>query len=205
MKTCTLCQAEVTPRMVREGAAIERGSELFHRECHRGIRGSATAPLPKSRPLAASPRETTSFPDIPVSAELAGFWRRFGAHLIDGLILNVVVFFAGLCIGFGAGVTGVFEPSAATVLGGLIGAVVPLVYFVWFWVRKGATPGKLAMGIRIVGPDNRPPTGMAAFVRFIGYIPSGLFLGLGYLWMLFDGEKRCWHDMMAGTRVVRVS
>ena len=41
-------------------------------------------------------------------------------------------------------------------------------------------------------------------IRYLGYIPSGLLLGLGYVWMLWDDQNRCWHDKMAGTYVIRV-
>jgi uncharacterized RDD family membrane protein YckC len=204
MTTCSLCNEPVTNREIREGSAISRGSELYHRECHRTTRGVSAAPLPRQSVASPDAATWTSYPEIGVSTELAGFWRRFGAHLIDGIILNVVVIFAGMMIGLGMGMAGVVNPSAASIFGGLVGGILPLVYCVWFWVKKGATPGKMVLGIRVVGSDDQPPSGMASFVRFIGYIPSGLVFGLGYLWMLFDSENRCWHDMMAGTRVVRV-
>jgi len=139
-----------------------------------------------------------------VTAEYAGFWRRVGAQVIDSFILNVVVFFGAFVMGVGAGITGIVEPSALTVLGGLLAGVLPVVYFVWFWARTGATPGKLALGLRVIGPDGQPPTGVQSFIRYLGYIPSSLVLGLGYLWMLWEPEKRCWHDLMSGTHVIRV-
>ena len=44
-----------------------------------------------------------------------------------------------------------------------------------------------------------------AFVReVVGKFLSGLVLCLGYLWMLWDAERQCWHDKLVGTRVVRV-
>ena len=204
MKTCTICQEEVTRVQIREGAALTRGSDHYHRECHRSLRGaSAPAPLPV-RP-AGGGGSVASVPPIPAAGgELAGFWRRLGAHVIDGFLVNIVVFFSSFVFGMGAGMIGGLEPSLISILGGVIGAVLPLAYCLWFWTKKGATPGKMALGLRVVGADNQPPTGAAAFIRYIGYIPSGLVLGLGYLWMIFDDQNRCWHDMMAGTRVIRV-
>jgi uncharacterized RDD family membrane protein YckC len=145
----------------------------------------------------------TSFPDIAVGLEPAGFWRRVGAHVIDGFILNVFVFLASFMTGLMAGVSGA-EPSGAALLGGVIGLVVPMLYCVSFWVKKGATPGKMMLGIRVTREDGSDLTGGQSILRYLGYIPSSLFFGLGYLWMLFDNDKRCWHDMMAGTRVYRV-
>jgi uncharacterized RDD family membrane protein YckC len=204
MQTCALCQEEVTPRMIREGSALTRGADLYHRKCHRDARGRAPLAAPIPAPAAAGGiPEGTSFPDIVVASEPAGFWRRVGAHVVDGFILNVFVFFASFLMGLMAGVTGT-EPSGAALLGGVIGLVVPMLYCVSFWVKKGATPGKMMLGIRVVREDGGDVTSGQSIIRYIGYLPSSLVLGLGYLWMLFDGEKRCWHDIMAGTRVVRV-
>ena len=89
-------------------------------------------------------------------------------------------------------------------MGGVIGLVLPMLYCVSFWVKKGATPGKMMLGIRVMREDGGELTTGQSIIRYLGYIPSGLFFCLGFLWMLFDSEKRCWHDMMAGTRVNRV-
>lgn len=214
MKTCAVCHEEVTPRQMREGAALSRGPDVVHRHCGRAARpeavpaplpGPATSPRPGRAPVPpAGAGGETSLPEIPEVVEYAGFWRRVGAQIIDTFILNVVVFFGAFVMGIGAGVTGLVEPSALTVLGGLFGGVVPVVYFVWFWARTGATPGKMALGLRVVAADDQPPTGMQSFIRFLGTIPSSLVFFLGYLWMLWDAERRCWHDILAGTRVIRV-
>jgi uncharacterized RDD family membrane protein YckC len=203
MPTCALCQEEVTPKMIREGSALTRGPELFHRTCHRENRGRAPLAAPIPAPAGGGMPAATSFPDIAVGLEPAGFWRRVGAHVIDGFILNVFVFLASFMTGLMAGVSGA-EPSGAALLGGVIGLVVPMLYCVSFWVKKGATPGKMMLGIRVTREDGSDLTGGQSILRYLGYIPSSLFFGLGYLWMLFDNDKRCWHDMMAGTRVYRV-
>ena len=44
-----------------------------------------------------------------------------------------------------------------------------------------------------------------AFLRLIGRYISGFVCYLGYLWMLWDKEKQCWHDKMANDVVVPVS
>lgn len=184
MTNCNVCDREVSPAMLRQGAAISRGAEIVCRDCT-----TTTASRPR--------------PSASVSQDYASFWRRLGAHVIDSVIMNVVIIGASFVMGLGAGAMGMVEPTAITILGGVIGGVIPMVYFIWFWTKKGATPGKSAMGLRVVGADGSALTGMQSFIRFLGYIVSSLFFCLGYLWMLWDDEKRCWHDMMAGTRVVR--
>lgn len=203
MKTCALCQEEVTPRMIRDGTALSRGTDLYHRKCHREMRGRGDFAPPLPAPVPGAAFTDTSFPDVALSSEPAGFWRRVGAHLIDGFILNVFVFFASFLAGLIVGMTGA-QPTGAAILGGTVGLLLPMLYCVSFWVKKGATPGKMMLGIRVVREDGGELTGGQSFVRYLGYIPSSLFLGLGYLWMIWDSESRCWHDMMAGTRVLRV-
>ncbi len=209
MKICAACQKEITPQMVRHGAAISRGSSLYHRECRqkapstdsRAARPEAPAPWTGQEP--ALPAPGTSYPEIPVAVEYAGFWRRLGAHVIDSFVLNIIVFFASFAFGIGAGAFGLVEPTGVSILGGLIGAALPIVYFLAFWMRTGATPGKTAMGIRIVSVGGGHLSGGQSFVRFLGYFLSSLVFCLGYLAMLWDDESRCWHDRMAGTRVIR--
>ena len=203
MDTCALCQEEVTPKMIREGSALTRGADLYHRKCHREVRGRAPMAAPLPAPAGPAGPVDTSFPDISVGLEPSGFWRRVGAHVIDGFIMNVFVFFASFVMGIAAGMTGT-EPGGAAFVGGVIGLVLPMLYCVSFWVKKGATPGKMMLGIRVMREDGGELTTGQSVIRYLGYIPSSLIFCLGYFWMLFDSEKRCWHDMMAGTRVNRV-
>ncbi len=206
--------------MVRRGTVISRGSQIFHRECRRGGRpepeiidedllldeGGFEADVDIS---SGQERQDVEFGPIHV-VKYASAGRRFAAHLIDGFILNVILILPSFAGGFLAGLLGGMldaDRAALAVMsaGWLIGFTIPLVYVLFFWTKKnGATPGKMALGIRIVSVDGEPLTKKQSFVRWLGYIPGGLVLGLGYLWMLWDAENRCWHDRMANTHVVRI-
>ena len=74
----------------------------------------------------------------------------------------------------------------------------------WFWGRFGATPGKLALGIKIVDAQSGKPasTGRLA-LRLACYLVSALPLYLGFLWVAVDRRKQGWHDKIAGTVVVQ--
>ena len=62
------------------------------------------------------------------------------------------------------------------------------------------------MKIRVIDVDTGGPIGYGrAFVRYIGRILSAIVIFLGYLWMLWDRERQCWHDKLAGDYVVPVS
>jgi len=119
----------------------------------------------------------------------AGFWRRFGAAFIDGLVLSIVSLILRLVL-----------PSS---LGWLVSLAVSGAYFGYFHGTTGQTPGDAALSIRVVDVDGGGAIGYGrAIVRWIVSYVSGIVLLLGYLWMLWDGEKQTWHDKAARTYVV---
>ena len=75
---------------------------------------------------------------------------------------------------------------------------------VLFWVYRQATPGKIAIGARIVDAETGdvPSTGQLVG-RYLGYYVSIIPLMLGIIWVAFDPRKQGWHDKLAGTVVVR--
>src|SRR3954447_25131533 len=96
---------------------------------------------------------TPMSPMPPVSTEelssgrgaAAGFWRRFGASLIDGILLGVVSTILRYAIGTG--------------LGTLLGFVVAAAYFTWFHGTTGRTPGHAALGITVGDINTGQPIG----------------------------------------------
>ncbi len=82
--------------------------------------------------------------------------------------------------------------------------MLPAIVIVWFWRRKKATPGKLAIGARVVdAATGQAITTRQGIVRCLGYFVAALPLFLGFLWVAFDPRKQGWHDKLAGTVVVR--
>jgi uncharacterized RDD family membrane protein YckC len=126
------------------------------------------------------------------SGPRAGFWQRFGAVLIDGILLAVIGFILGAAL-----------KGAGSALALLIG----IAYFVYLeGGPTGQTLGKKALGIRVISFDTGGSIGYGrAFIRYIGRIVSAVVIYIGYLWMLWDKEKQCWHDKFAGDVVVPVS
>ena len=127
------------------------------------------------------------------SGPRAGFWRRFSGALIDGIILNIVSLLLRLVFGFGAGY-GIGVAVAGVYFTGMIGA------------PRGQTLGQMALGIRVIDFGSGGPIGYGrAFIRWVVSYISGVVILLGYLWMLWDREKQCWHDKVANDVVVPVS
>jgi uncharacterized RDD family membrane protein YckC len=126
------------------------------------------------------------------SGPRAGFWQRAGAIILDSLILFVPAIIVVIALGQGA---------AANLITTLIG----LAYYVYFeGGPTGQTIGKKALGIRVYdfrGGGGSIGYGRALVRSLVKYI-SGLVIFLGYLWMLWDNEKQCWHDKAAGSVVV---
>ena len=126
------------------------------------------------------------------SGPRAGFWQRFGALFLDGLILLVPNIIVSVALGTGA---------AAQAITTLIG----IAYFVYFeGGPTGQTIGKKALNIRVY--DFRGGGGSIGYgravVRYLVRILSTIPLFLGYFWMLWDKEKQTWHDKAAGSVVV---
>ena len=68
----------------------------------------------------------------------------------------------------------------------------------------GQTVGKKILGIKVVDSLEHDLSWVQCLARPASYILSMIGL-LGFLWSLWDKEKRCWHDFIARTRVVRLS
>lgn len=78
-------------------------------------------------------------------------------------------------------------------------------FFAYFWVFRGQTLGMLAWRLELRTCDGAPLTLAQATVRFLGALLSAACLGLGFLWMLVDRERRTWGDRMSSSYVVRVA
>ena len=77
-------------------------------------------------------------------------------------------------------------------------------YFVISWRRGGQTIGMRAWRLRIVRADGRPLDMRQTLVRFSVSVISLAAAGLGFWWALIDAQNRTWHDIAAGTVMVRL-
>ena len=74
-----------------------------------------------------------------------------------------------------------------------------------FWVYRSATPGKMIFRMKIIDDKTGgKPTTKQWIIRYFGYFVCTLSLGLGFVWINFSKKCQGWHDMMAGTVVVRL-
>ena len=133
--------------------------------------------------------------------EYAGFWVRVVASVVDSLLIVAVTW----PILFGIYGMQVIE-SQDLIMGFwdfLISWVFPAIAVILFWSYRSATPGKMAVKIKIVDAKTygNPSTGQLVG-RYFAYFVSMLALLLGFLWVAFDSRKQGWHDKLAGTVVI---
>lgn len=139
--------------------------------------------------------------------DLAGFWRRGAALLLDLVLLSILTT-AILYLLYGQRYLDWLTDTDDTVavfstVQVLVDYLLPLVLVVTLWVWLKATPGKLLLGCQVV--DARTGRALSlgrAVLRYLGYTLSGLTLGLGFLWMLWDRRRQTLHDKLAGSIVV---
>ncbi|WCM92970.1 RDD family protein [Acidovorax sp. NCPPB 2350] len=142
--------------------------------------------------------DNTGLPDF----EYVGFWARVGASLIDTVLLVLVT--VPLLVSIYGWQYFESEKLLVGLADFLISWVLPAVAVVLFWITRQATPGKMAIGARVVdAATGQPLTPRQSVGRYLAYFVSTIPLGLGLLWVAFDKRKQGWHDKLAGTVVVR--
>ncbi|MBI4547597.1 MAG: RDD family protein [Ignavibacteriae bacterium] len=152
-------------------------------------------------------------------ATYAGFWKRFAAYIIDSIIISIACFIIivpllGL-LGIGLFTSshdyyGNEEVSAgflALFLGAYMSAIIVLIIGQWLYFAimestKGATLGKMALGIKVTDMNGSMISFGRATGRYFGKILSGLILYIGFIMAAFTQQKQALHDIMAGTLVV---
>jgi uncharacterized RDD family membrane protein YckC len=139
--------------------------------------------------------------DKSVELKYAGFWVRVGAFIIDSILI-VLVIFPILWSIYGSE----YFKSEKIIYGFwdfVISWVFPAIAVIVFWIYRSATPGKIALGLKIIDADTgeKPSLGQC-IIRYLGYYVSIFPLCLGLIWVGFDKKKQGWHDKLAGTYVI---
>jgi len=141
-----------------------------------------------------------------------GFFRRALACLIDiaMIFLLCAVMGAMAYIGYKVGLSAHHRSltwhNAGPLLSFLTLAWMGLAtaYFVVFHGMEGKTIGKWLLGLRVVGAERQPVGYRQALLRWFGTVGLGAAsLGLAFLWIMWQREKRGWHDYLARTWVIR--
>jgi uncharacterized RDD family membrane protein YckC len=170
------------------------------------------------RDLAANPQARCPACELPLTpVEIAGFWRRSGAAIVDTLLL---VFTAGP---IAWGLDRLVDPLplagdargldrwltlASADFGLLLGRAGPFLvmvglYYLFMVFWNGRTFGQRLLAMRIIDRHGDQPSLAIAGLRSLAQLAGTLGAALGLVWIAFDSEKRAFHDHVAGTYVVR--
>ena len=149
----------------------------------------ASSDLHRTLPL----KDTTQKKDLDLKA--AGFWVRFLAMVYDTIVvIGIWVFTIVLLVTIrGDAVIGFWVQSLLF--------VELFAFFSYFWAKRGQTVGMQAWRLRLV--SNQPITPQMTLKRFVAALVGGLFLFLGYLWILVDKQNRSWSDILSNSYIVR--
>lgn len=130
-----------------------------------------------------------------------GLPRRLAIVFYDALVLLGVLFFAtALLLPLNSGQAFSADQWYFT----LYLVCVCFGYYAGFWVYGGQTLGLKAWGCRVVDKHGGPITWRQALVRFVCAALSWALLGGGFWMVLWQRQGLAWHDLVSGTRLVRV-
>lgn len=151
----------------------------------------------------------------------AGFFIRAMASFIDTLALAlpvgfVIYFLSGgewfdfstyqqnLQMAMNGNANALSNQPTTSLKWELLFEVSVLVVTMLFWKNsKGGTPGKKLLHIKVVDAKTfQDISNKQAITRSLGYIPSTLLFGVGFLMVLFRKDKRTLHDLLAQTAVI---
>lgn len=149
---------------------------------------------------------------MPGSFGYGGFWTRFCARFVDGLILMIPNLILGVILGVGMGAKMMGRAANSTDTGvvlmlqaifQLVGMAIGITYEVYFVRKHDATPGKMALGLKLLRADGSKLSVGRIIGRYFANIVSGMILCIGYIMAGLDEEKRALHDRICDTRVIK--
>lgn len=143
-------------------------------------------------------------------ARWGGFFRRASALIVDIWILAVfslmLFYFAYVSVNVG------LAAHERQLSAGNLGFFLRLIFLAWIFLvaayfvllhgMEGRTVGKWLLGLRVVGAHDQPISYGQALIRWLAGLVSGIS-AVGFFWIIWQREKRGWHDLVARTWVVR--
>lgn len=175
---CGVCGAMVASNLV-----VQLGGKTVCARCKSGV----AREMAGARPVGAM--------------RYAGFWIRFVAVFLDGLILAIPIVAILFAMGFFS-MDSMERAQSNNPMPNLVSMGLYMLYATFFIGKFGATPGKMAVKIKVIRPDGSPVGYGRAFGRYFANILSGIICYIGYIMAGVDKEKRALHDRICDTRVI---
>ena len=187
-------------------------------ESQRGAPSEDASPLSREWPDRTDPPADPPAPPVagPLGIEDSGLiYRRIGAYVLDSVLVSVA---ALLVLGATNSLGSTDDPVAVDPMLAVWALALEVLYRWAMQAAFGFTVGKLAMGLRLVGPDGKPANaiqilirelaliGMLGVAQLVGnlIVPALVQIGLIYT-VIRRPDRRSLHDLTVQTRVVRVA
>jgi uncharacterized RDD family membrane protein YckC len=146
------------------------------------------------------PNQESQF--IALRTTRCGLARRIGSIFYDALIV------VGLLLIAAAGASPFDQGNQQALRDPVFTLYLLTVWYLYLalcWRYLGMTVGMRAWRVQILSNDEDKVSWKSSMIRFSGSLISAACAGLGFIWSLFDPEKRCWHDRLSRTGLYRVS
>ncbi|MBI3234123.1 MAG: RDD family protein [Bacteroidetes bacterium] len=150
-------------------------------------------------------------PETPINYSYAGFWWRFLAMMLDGILMNILSTIIGLIISIDMGFMSAMKGTsvaafdlASFITSSVISFVINWLYFALMESSSyQATIGKRALGIRVTDMNGERISFGRASGRYFGKMVSAITLLIGYIMAAFTEKKQALHDIISGCLVVK--
>ena len=160
--------------------------------------------------LETKQESTSASPETRQEQKYVGFWARFAANFLDGILISIFVSPASIRVIYLLSKgkirsDWISESACVAIAFYSVLYILSQVILLVLWYKKQASIGKMAISAKIVDArTGKAPTKNQLIGRYFAYLLSFLPLGLGFLWIAFDSKKQGWHDKLAGTAVIYV-
>jgi uncharacterized RDD family membrane protein YckC len=148
----------------------------------------------------------------PGALDLGSVGRRFAAIMVDGFLTGMASYVLLIPMLLFVGVAGAASSDDSDAIAGFVVLMwypialgLPFVYEGWMLHARGQTLGKMALGVKVVTPEGHDISSGQAWGRTALKIVLAGCVGITYIPAFMTRERTTLHDMMARTRVVRVS
>jgi uncharacterized RDD family membrane protein YckC len=172
------------------------------------------SPPPAGYPQA--PMQQYQVPPQPQTT-YAGFWIRFIARFVDGLILGIpltILLFIFIAISGAALNATTSDQNAQNTTAGIASGVFLLFYLIalvgiagyqiYFWGTSGQTIAMRMFHLKVVDANTGAPIGIGrAVVRWLMTLVNSWACYVGWIWVAFDARKQGWHDKVANSVVLQ--
>ena len=165
------------------------------------------ASVPNSGPAAPPPPPVwDAQPVAAAPVAYGGFWIRLVAYIIDAILISLV-------LGVVMSIFGIkymdmdMDMDDMSQIDPTVNSLSLAVAWLYFTLmessERGATVGKMAMGLRVVSNDGKRISFLNATGRYFAKILSAIIFCIGYIMIAFTDRKRGLHDMIASTLVIK--